>query len=95
MKTLMLLAALSMTTNVNDLCKSYGELAQTIMIGRQNQVPLTEILEIAKVNEDATNIVMMAYKQPAYSSPEMQMKAVREFRNDIELECLMSNATAN
>lgn len=95
MKTLMLLAALSFPPGGQDMCKSFGEVAESIMTARQIEVPISEMLEITRRDQDAMEAVLEAYQRPAYSTPEMRRKSAQRFRNDMETKCLLSIATAN
>lgn len=77
----------------DDVCRAWGSLAAKIMELRQDEAPLSRALELAgsgEQNEITRNIVMKAYEQPAYQSPNNQKRAVDTFRNQIELGCFKS-----
>jgi len=101
MKRLILIAALMTATSAwaddkvsNDqLCAGWGGLAAKIMELRQDEAPLSRVMEITAANKDDTNerkIVLAAYNEPAYGSTAAKQKAVDAFRNKIELECYKS-----
>lgn len=101
MKHLILIAALLTSTSAwaddkvsNDqLCAGWGGLAAKIMELRQNEVPMSRVMEIAAGNSDDTrerNVVIAAYNEPAYGSDTAKQKAIDAFRNKIEHECYKS-----
>lgn len=101
MKHLIIIAALLTATSAraddkvtNDqLCAGWGGLAAKIMELRQDEAPMSRVMEIAAANKDDTNerkIVLAAYNEPAYGSDSAKQKAVGAFRNKIELECYKS-----
>lgn len=95
MKTLALSAAtllLSACPSLSDeLCRTMGELAYTIMRNRQAEVPLSTMLGSKTGNtwsDEATRrMVMAAFEEPSYQNPAMQQRAMQKFRNEVELEC--------
>lgn len=103
MKALALVAALLTTPtapapaqDAQQFCVSLGEIATRVMVMRQSEYLMSELM--ATVPEGAAadlfrDIIMSAYEQPSYSTPEHQQKAVQEFRNAWELQCY--NAIAN
>ena len=95
MKTLMLLAAMTFSDTTLNLCALEGIFAETVMLNRQLQTPLIDAIKMTKGNDEQIEIVLRAYQVTAYSSETIQNEAIASFRNDIELECLMSIATAN
>lgn len=97
MKRLILIAALLTATSAwaeeptkDEYCASWGRLASKIMELRQDEAPMSNVMEIATDGSpDASerNIVMAAYKEPAYGSDAAKQKAVDAFRNKVELDC--------
>ena len=77
----------------DELCAGWGSLAAKIMELRQDEAPMSRVMEIAAANKDDANerkIVLAAYNEPAYGSDGAKQKAVDAFRNKIELECYKS-----
>lgn len=81
-------------------CKGFGDIAETIMKQRQQEVPMSEMISRIQAAEAmgifegfgltpelSVAMVTAAYKQPAFLSPERQTDAVATFRNDAELFC--------
>jgi predicted ABC-class ATPase len=87
------------TEGLMSYCRSLGELSEAIMQARQNGVSTMVLLDIIATEEDpgetslATRIVVMAYKQPRFSTREFQTEAVRDFRNEIETQCVQELLT--
>ena len=69
-------------------CVAAGELATAIMQGRQLGTPITKLLEIAEDSEFAIALVLLAYGQPRYSTPEYQQRAADEFGSEIVVSCM-------
>jgi hypothetical protein len=68
------------------LCASFGDLAETIMQNRQNGVPMSKMMDATDL-ELARAIILDAYKLPRFSSEDYQEKQTADFRNEVELEC--------
>ncbi len=74
-------------------CALMGELATTIMRGRQSGVPLTEMMRAGTqsdnpvANDLTRKMILAAYDLPRYSSDGMQARAVTDFANDVVLIC--------
>ncbi|QWK80044.1 hypothetical protein [Ochrobactrum sp. BTU1] len=101
MKRLILISALLTATSAwaddkastDKLCAGWGGLAAKIMELRQDEAPMSRVMEIAAGSADDTrerNVVMAAYNEPAYGSDGAKQEAVDAFRNKIELECYKS-----
>ena len=74
----------------DDVCRALGSLAARIMELRQTETPMSRAIEVTSKGEQSKitrHIIMMAYNEPAYRSPDNQKRAVDAFRNLIELEC--------
>lgn len=80
--------------NENDeVCKSWGSLAEKIMELRQTEAPISSVLDLIAGDDNTglnRDIVIMAYERPAYVTKENQVRAANSFRNDIELMCFKS-----
>lgn len=77
----------------NEGCKELGEFAQLVMEHRQNEVPISTLMaNLASIegSELWRAIVIEAYKQRSFLSPENKDRAINEFRNEIELLCYTS-----
>jgi len=68
-------------------CALVGDLAEVIMANRQVGARVSEMMEIADGEPLVEALVLEAYKIPRYSSDEMQMRSVEDFRNDAEALC--------
>tara|TARA_R110002153_G_scaffold258122_2_gene417472 strand:- start:404 stop:700 length:297 start_codon:yes stop_codon:yes gene_type:complete len=69
-------------------CMVVGDLATAIMQGRQLGTPIAKLIEIAEDNDFAIALVLLAYGQPRYSTPEYQQRAADEFGSDIVVACM-------
>jgi hypothetical protein len=69
-----------------EACKSYHELATSLMDARQSGVSLVKAMSITdrKFLQDLT---IKAYKQPRYRVEENKKRAAEDFANRIYLEC--------
>lgn len=76
-----------------ELCASFGEMAQAIMGARQAGVSLSASLKIANEADEGDrelvrSIVMAAYERPAFSTQAYQDREAAEFGNQMHLTCL-------
>jgi hypothetical protein len=101
MKTLLVLVVLAMAQPLHAQssetlarCDKRGQLAETVMTQRQNGLAISTLLAIAESSENAVvrdlvvGIVIEAYDRPRFTSDEYQVRAIQDFRNDMELQCL-------
>ena len=83
-------------------CGGVGQIAEKIMMARQQEKPMSaqvqffnELADISEASRGALlTYVVRAYEQPSYQTPENQQRAAAEFRNEIELECYRFQAEA-
>jgi hypothetical protein len=69
--------------------------AKEIMKQRQSGRDMSELMTIMspkskadeKASEVARHMVVLAYSEPAYNSPEYQQRAISDFANTMSLEC--------
>lgn len=78
-----------------ELCTAVGSLAEQVMIFRQTDRPMSELME--KKGDNSTSalfeqMVVSAYARPAYSTPSNQAAAVLEYRNHWEYQCYTTTA---
>ncbi len=101
MKHLIMLAAVLTATSAwaddtvsNDqLCAGWGGLAAKIMELRQDEAPMSDLMNGASseaISQAQRAVITAAYNEPAYGSTAAKQKAVDAFRNKIELECYKS-----
>lgn len=85
-----LLLCSSYTYAVSDpkLCASIETLSSAVMTARQSEVPLSEMLTAIKYDPVTTEIIKLAYSQPAYSVESNKESAIARFANDMHLHCL-------
>ena len=78
-----------------DVCAALGTLAGGIMQQRQNGAAMSEMMARAASATDAPQplldltraLIIGAFNQPQWGSPENKAEAVTKFRNQVELEC--------
>lgn len=75
-----------------DLCESSAGMAYSVMIARQNGVPLSKVLAVVPPDEPAASIVkdivMQAYSTPRYSHEDNRVEAAENFRDTVHVACL-------
>jgi hypothetical protein len=67
-------------------CKSYSDLARTIMRGRQIGVDMAKVMEHA-TDPAAQELVMIAYDRPRMNVEVNQEEMTNDFGNEAYLEC--------
>lgn len=72
-------------------CEGVGDLAEAVMMHRQNGTPMSTLMAIAEQNGEAgeglAEIILEAYREPRMSVPDNQRRMVEDFRNEIEAIC--------
>lgn len=88
----------SAPVQAKDNCEGVSEIANSIMVARQSGVAMKEMVVIvnnsdfeAEVKGVLIEMVVLAWEQPAYSSPEYQKKIIREFTDMFYLQCVKSH----
>lgn len=92
---------LSGTLNAQDqpseagICDAVAKSARTLMKARQAGVPLATVMKPLEgrspgVREAMTEMVIAAYDQPRFNSPEFVQRSIDDFANDQHLACLKS-----
>lgn len=80
-----------MTPAAIALCVLVGQLAEAVMVNRQNGLPMSAQLT-AIVDQESPLLVpqmsMRAYEQPRFHTQASQRRAAEDFRNDTEAACL-------
>ncbi|PWI54802.1 hypothetical protein B5K03_08765 [Rhizobium phaseoli] len=82
------------TTSAEDICKSVGEAARTVMTQRQRDVDMSAMMEVVDKQQEIDEfknafrqLIIAAYERPAFSTEDMQAKEIAEFVNVIQLAC--------
>ena len=88
MKKLLLVLLFSAPT-LSAPCSQIGEVAESIMTSRQNEMPISELMELAdKLKTPSLKpLIIEAYKSPAYRAAGNKKNAIKKFRNQFELAC--------
>lgn len=76
-----------------EACDVIVKLAKSIMERRQEGVSMADMMDITlKLDENTRKItkgiIIMAYDHPRYSTPEVIERTIRDFENDVYLECV-------
>lgn len=78
------------------LCHGLGEIAYNVMLVRQTGVRMSDILALGENHESIKKyydiyegIVALAYEVPQRRTEEDRVRAAVEFRDEMELACLM------
>lgn len=76
------------------VCPTLGLLAESVMEARQEQVPMSELLDLLTAGSSdpivlglTRAIIMDAYSRPGFGSPANQQRAIAAFRVDVEFAC--------
>ncbi|EHU1703060.1 hypothetical protein A1Z17_RS05595 [Acinetobacter baumannii] len=79
-------------------CRMYMELANTVMMQKQNGLPLIKALEAndsalkktpnKNMHKITTLIIRDAYEQPSYSTPSIKQEQLNEFSAKYYLGCM-------
>lgn len=94
MKNALLILALLATPVLADdsleICAEIGKLSETIMEKRQAGVSMAEMMAVAKgeAKELAQTLVIDAYDQPRYQTPDVQRRTIGDFRDKWYLVCV-------
>lgn len=93
--TAAIIAIMTTTTmakeNKVEVCKSYANLAETIMEHRQTGTPVFEMMEMAsktKVKALAEHLIINAYDVHIFDTKKYQDKIIKQFKNDSFIKCM-------
>jgi|GEM_PF-2347695 len=77
------------------ICQVNSELAEVIMKNRQQGMSMAKVMEIADMSSQdkmlsafVESYIIKAYDSPRYSTGEMQIRAIENFRDERYLECV-------
>src|SRR5678816_291565 len=73
-----------------EFCPKIAELANGVMVARQNGSPMREVMALADGNDVMVSMVTEAYGHPAYSTSEVQEKTIQDFEDTWYLRCVKS-----
>lgn len=71
-----------------------GRFAEETMKARQNGVPLQKILDLAAQGDSEVmrkalrQLAIEAWSQPRYGSDDMKNRAIGEFRDHLQVQCM-------
>jgi hypothetical protein len=68
-------------------CAEIGDAAAEIMGYRQDEIPLSAIMQAAEGSPFVEAMILRAYSRPAFQTEENRTRLVQEFRNAEELRC--------
>lgn len=92
--SLFLLCLISLPALSADYCPDWGEWARSVMIERQNNKPISEIIE-REVNGNFKDTkrywIISAYEEPSFSNADIKKMKADKFANEVMLECYKSN----
>lgn len=76
------------------VCPTLGLLAESVMEARQEQVPMSHLLDLMAAGSSdpialglTRAIIMDAYSQPGFLVPANQQRSIAAFRVDVEFAC--------
>lgn len=89
--TVALIGMLQAASAKDHICKTLGEIAEAVMTGRQNGVPLSMMMESPRTTEMADNlteiVIMNAFQATRAETPQQRVLVTQEFRASVELTC--------
>ena len=76
-----------------EYCDVIGNLAESIMKNRQNGTSMASVMKTASESKSSVvevmeELVIIAYDIPRYSTENMQLITIGDFRDDVYLECV-------
>lgn len=89
--TLLLSSTSVFAGDVNKKCEYIHEFSSDIMKYRQQGASIVKVMEMVnEVNSKLSPLVIEAYNEYHYPSPEYQQRAITKFANDQALKCYES-----
>jgi len=80
----------SLAATKEEYCVSYAEVAENVMLMRQDGTSILKQLEVAGDSEFIKEIILRAYKVNQYNSREVKKRAVNKFVSDSYFLCMKS-----
>lgn len=82
------------------MCEMMGNIAEVAMSARQHGQTMSAMMKKMKDPNDPGNdlivqMIIAAYEQPVFNTPDNQQKAIVGFRNDMELICYKARPDGN
>lgn len=74
-----------------DECERLGQMAESIMMVRQTEIPLSKYIEIAKKygeSEEYMAIMRMAYRIPKVHGADLMTAIAKQFGMSYRLDCM-------
>ncbi len=79
-----------------DVCGSFYGIAETVMRVRQSGAPMPDLIgsvDGSYAQERLEAIIIMAYDEPRYDTPQYRRSAVGDFADDMYRRCLREMLT--
>lgn len=70
------------------ICANLHKVSGEIMKARQLEKPVTEVIDALGETEAAQQLIMEAYKRPAFSTEKYRIKAAKKFANETYVGCM-------
>ena len=70
------------------LCDARAKTAEAVMSARQSQVPMAEMMKIAKDNRMTKTYVIVSYKKEVYKTPSIRQQIINDFRDSAYSVCI-------
>lgn len=70
-----------------ETCNNVSTLAHNVMKGRQTGMALSEMMKHSQGEDWIKELMIDAYDEPRYSTPEYQQRTITEFANTYYLRC--------
>ena len=97
MKNLIIAAALTLSLTAfaedpqTDVCDQLNIMAEAIMEARQSGVEMRDMIRITREENMpgyVTEIIIRAYEMPRFSVERNKQNAIKDFQNEIYLQCI-------
>lgn len=87
--TVMILPSLvyAQQTIVDGICTRFGNIAFSVMTDRQNNVPLSEIIDPSDNDITIHQIIIDAYRLPISENPSYKVMYVHDYAHKVYLDC--------
>ena len=76
----------------DDFCEKFTDLAETIMVARQEGFDIIKLVHMFPDNED---LIVLAYERPRWSALENKLTEVADFKAEIYVSCVKLEKAEN
>lgn len=85
--TIFLLPSISFADDLDEKCKKIGDLAYTVMVGRQGDIGMSKMIKGFASIEGSRAMIIEAFDTPRYNTNQNKRQAWSDFRDEMALRC--------